>query len=271
MDILGWTMGWCVPQWWRWNQGLLLASAVGPVRRHSVLLWVGVTRFLPGCHTCSLEMDMSQSDRSRSKIRLWIKSLDVFIACVLMSKFKMLTFHHRQNSMFLSLFIVPFCIYVPICIYVLCSYYALCSNLCLCFYGAFYVFIVFFLYLPMFYSVSKFSLCLWFLSVSLFLYVSASLCVCVQSVTMATVCAMVSICASILICDYCSCLCQLVFSGSTFLFISGSPVCVYIPVCMDRDRGMKRNTDTGRNRRHRWEDPERNRGYGREHRHRKEP
>ena len=46
MAILGWTMGWCVPQWLRRSQGLLLASAVGPARRHRVLLWVGVTRFL---------------------------------------------------------------------------------------------------------------------------------------------------------------------------------------------------------------------------------
>lgn len=132
---------------------------------------------------------------------------------------------------------VPICVYVPM--------YAHCSNLCLCF----YLCPSFFLYLSMFFSVSKFNLCLWFLSVSLFRYEeSASLCVGVQSVTVASVCAMASTCVSSLICDYCSCLCQcfyscqLVFSGSTFLFISVGPVCVYIPVSTDRNIGMKRNT-----------------------------
>lgn len=167
-----------------------------------------------------------------------------------MSKFKMLTFHHRQNSMFLSLFIVPFWVYVLTCIYG--SYLCLCSYVRSLFQSVFMFLSVpkffFFTYLPMFYSVSKFSLCLWFLSVSLFWYMSASLCVCVQSVTMVSVCAMASICVSSLICDYCSCLCQcfyscqLVLSGSTFLFISVGPDCVYIPVCMDRNIGMKRNT-----------------------------
>lgn len=151
-------------------------------------------------------------------------NVPVFVYCSFLGLCSYLYLWFLSVSIFLRTLIVPICVYVFICAQ------------------------VFFIYLPMFYSVSKFNLCLWVLSVSLFRYVSASLCVCVQSVTMVSVCAMASICVSSLICDYCSCLCQcfyscqLVLSGSTFLFISVGPDCVYIPVCMDRNIGMKRNT-----------------------------
>lgn len=158
-------------------------------------------------------MDMSQSDRSWSKIRLLVKSLDIFLACILMSKFKMLTFHHRQNSMFLSLFIAPFWVYVLICIYGSClclfsyvrslfqSVFMFLSvpkffflHICLCFtlylssicvYGSCLCLCS---DICLLLSVSVFNLWLWFLSVLWLLSVSL-----VLSVTIVLVCVNVSI------------------------------------------------------------------------------
>lgn len=136
----------------------------------------------------------------------------------------MLTSHHRQDLMFLSLFIVPFCVYVLICI---CDpIYVYCSSLCLCFY------------------LCLFPICVDGPFLHLCSYPCVPLCIYVPVST-------VPICVSVLIYVCCSCLCLCFYPCQLVLTVSIHPVCVYIPICMDRNIDVNRNTDTDRNHRHR--------------------